>query len=450
MNLSAPLETVISDIMITMSLKLTSYKGTRDLYPADMAERDYIFSGWRKVVQGYGYEEYMAPLLEPIDVYAAKSGEEIVNEQTYSFTDRGGRQMVIRPEMTPSVARMVAARRQELPMPARLFSIANFMRYERPQHGREREFWQLNVDLFGVANIWADLEMVCLAYDILRAFRAEDDMFTIRLGDRRLTNYLMTDYLGLDTERTGRTIKLLDRKNKLTDEQFQAQAQEILGDDEAVSKLDRLMTVQSLSDLPDRIKHDQVIEPLTGLLAELKSRGINNARYDITLMRGFDYYTGIVFEIFDEAPQNKRALFGGGRYDGLVEQFGVEPLPVVGFAPGETMFREFLLAHDLMPDFSDQLGATVVILPMSDDECIRRAMVVADRLRAESVRSVAVDATQRKLDKKTKAAIKAGAKWLVYIGEQELADGRVVLKRVATGEQTELELAEAIKAVKNN
>ena len=335
-------------------------------------------------------------------------------------------------------------------MPARLFSIANFMRYERPQHGREREFWQLNVDLFGVANIWADLEMVCLAYDILRAFRAKDDMFTIRLGDRRLTNYLMTDYLGLDTERTGRTIKLLDRKNKLTDEQFQAQAQEILGDDEAVSKLDRLMTVQSLSDLPDRIRHDRIIEPLTGLLAELKGRGINNARYDITLMRGFDYYTGIVFEIFDEAPQNKRALFGGGRYDGLVEQFGVESLPVVGFAPGETMFREFLLAHDLMPDFSDQLGATVVILPMSDDECVRRAMIVADRLRAESVRSVAVDTTQRKLDKKTKAAIKAGAKWLVYIGEQELADGRVVLKRVATGEQTELELAEAIKAVKNN
>ena len=123
---------------------------------------------------------------------------------------------------------------------------------------------------------------------------------------------------------------------------------------------------------------------------------------------------------------------------------------MVGFAPGETMFREFLLAHDLMPDFSDQLGVIVAILPMSDDECIRRAMVVADRLRAESVRSVAVDVTQRKLDKKTKAAIKAGAKWLVYIGEQELTDGRVVLKRVATGEQTELELAEAIKAVKNN
>ena len=210
------------------------------------------------------------------------------------------------------------------------------------------------------------------------------------------------------------------------------------------------MAVQSLSDLPDRIRHDRVVEPLTGLLAELKGRGINNARYDITLMRGFDYYTGIVFEIFDEAPQNKRALFGGGRYDGLVEQFGVESLPVIGFAPGETMFREFLLAHKLMPDFSDQLGATVVILPMSDDECVRRAMVVADRLRAESIRSVAVDTTQRKLDKKTKAAIKAGAKWLVYIGEQELADGRVVLKRVATGEQTELELAEAVKAVKNN
>ena len=192
-----------------MSLNLSSYKGTRDLYPVDMMQRNYIFDGWRNVVEQYGYQEYMAPLLEPIDIYAAKSGEEIVNEQTYSFQDRGGRQMVIRPEMTPSITRMVAARRQEMPMPARLYSIANFMRYERPQHGREREFVQLNFDLFGIDNIYAELEIINMSHDVLTCFGATQDMFTIKVNDRQLTNFIMRDYLGLDEERTNRMMSAL-------------------------------------------------------------------------------------------------------------------------------------------------------------------------------------------------------------------------------------------------
>ena len=163
-------------------MKLTSYKGTRDLYPVDMAERRYIFDGWRVIATRYGYKEYMAPLLEPVEIYAAKSGAEIVNEQTYSFTDRGGRQMVIRPEMTPSITRMVAARRQEMSMPARLYSIANFMRYERPQHGREREFWQLNLDVFGIDNIYAELEIINMSWDVLGYFDPNITVTTIQDG----------------------------------------------------------------------------------------------------------------------------------------------------------------------------------------------------------------------------------------------------------------------------
>jgi histidyl-tRNA synthetase len=162
------------------------YKGTRDYYPEDKRVQNYIFNTWRKVVESYGYQEYGTPLLEPLEVYMAKSGEELAGEQTYAFTDRGERTVAIRPEMTPSVSRLVAGRRQELAYPARLFSIANFMRYERPQRGREREFWQLNADMFGAEGPAADAEIIILAHDIMEAFGAKDDMYVVRVNDRNL------------------------------------------------------------------------------------------------------------------------------------------------------------------------------------------------------------------------------------------------------------------------
>lgn len=417
-----------------MSLNLSSYKGTRDLYPVDMMQRNYIFDGWRNVVEQYGYQEYMAPLLEPIDIYAAKSGEEIVNEQTYSFQDRGGRQMVIRPEMTPSITRMVAARRQEMPMPARLYSIANFMRYERPQHGREREFVQLNFDLFGIDNIYAELEIINMSHDVLTCFGATQDMFTIKVNDRQLTNFIMRDYLGLDEECTNRMIKLLDRFDKLPREAFDEAALEILGDDDKMAKLNAVISSVTIDDLPKEVRGSEVVKPLVELLDKLHQRGLMNIVYDVRLMRGFDYYTGIVFEAFDESPLNRRAMFGGGRYDGLVEMFGVESLPVVGVAPGETMVREFLLAHDLMPDFTSVCGPDVTILPLGDDKVNTAASDLAAEVR-EAGLTVAVDYTSRKLDKKTKVAVKNSSRMAVYLGDDEIESGEITVKNLATGEQ---------------
>ena len=420
-----------------MSLKLSSYKGTRDLYPGDMRLRNYIFNGWRQVAEKYGYQEYMAPLLEPLDVYAAKSGEEIVNDQTYSFMDRGGRQMVIRPEMTPSITRMVAARRQEMPMPARLYSIANFMRYERPQHGREREFWQLNLDVFGIANTYAELEIINMSHDILTHFGATDDMFTIRVNDRRLTDFIMRNYLGLSDDKTTRMIKLLDRYDKLPSEVFHSEACKILDGDE--TQLGRLMDViqsEQLDDLPSEISDNEITRPLRELLDKLHQRGLDNVYYNVRLMRGFDYYTGIVFEAFDEAPENRRAMFGGGRYDGLVGLFGVEPLPVVGVAPGETTFMEFLSSHNLLPDLTNDGGSTVTILPMSTDEN-DYASLLADQLRQAGI-ITSVDYTDRKLDKKTKVAVKNGAHYVIYVGQDEVAANTVPVKDLSSGQQVKM------------
>src|SRR3990167_8055548 len=180
------------------SLSSQGYKGTRDYYPEDKRIQNYIFNIWKKTAESFGYEEYGAPLLEPLEVYAAKSGNELANEQTYSFIDRGDRRVAIRPEMTPSISRMVAARRQEMAYPARLYNISNYMRYERPQRGREREFWQLNADIFGAEGVVADAEIIGLCYEIMKTFGATEKMFAIRINNRKLIDTMMSSYLELD------------------------------------------------------------------------------------------------------------------------------------------------------------------------------------------------------------------------------------------------------------
>lgn len=424
-----------------MSLSTSSYKGTRDLYPEDMRVRNYIFSKWRQVVESFGYEEYDAPMLEPLELYAAKSGQEIVNDQTYRFTDRGEREVAIRPEMTPSVARMVAARRQEIALPARLYSISNFMRYERPQKGREREFWQLNFDLFGVEGIKADIEILSLSSAVVKSFNATDDMFTIRISDRQWIDFVMRSYLGLDETRSLAMVKLFDRFEKMDRSSFNEQAADIFGADDATDGINKInsLLVSNIEDLPAEVRGAEFAS-IRVVIEELAKRGVTNVTFDPTLMRGFDYYTGIVFEIFDEAPENRRAMFGGGRYDGLVGLFGVEDLPVVGAAPGETMFVEFLTAHDLLPNLQPTPQVTVLELGDADSSS------VVTELRTNGIR-VTVDFTNRKLDRKIKAAVKAGVPYVMFVGNDELTSGNFPLKNLVNGEQNTLDLEQIIVTV---
>jgi histidyl-tRNA synthetase len=347
------------------TLSSQPYKGTRDYYPADKRVQNYIFSTWRSVVESHGYEEYGAPLIEPLEVYTAKSGQELASEQTYSFTDRGGRIVAIRPEMTPSISRMVAARRQELGYPARLYSIANFMRYERPQRGREREFWQLNADLFGVEGALAEAEMISLAYELVTAFGATDQMFSIRINNRKLINFMMAHYLELDAIQAELMIKLFDKKSKISHEEFRDQAIEIFGEQKASEGLQKIATLlhaKNMGDLPEELASSSAVAEVQKLFTQLDQAGIKNALFDITLMRGLDYYTGTVFEVFDTHPENNRSMFGGGRYDGLVGLFGADSVPTVGMAPGATTFQNFLEAHQLLPELTSTTEVGVVVL----------------------------------------------------------------------------------------
>ncbi len=423
------------------------YKGTRDYYPDDMRVRNYIFSTWRKTVERFGYEEYAAPMLEPLEVYTAKSGQELASEQTYAFTDRGGRTVAIRPEMTPSISRMVAARRQELGYPARLYSIANFMRYERPQRGREREFWQLNVDVFGVDSARAEAEIITLGDQIMKAFGATDDMYTIRVNNRKLINVMMAQYLGLDTVQAQLMIKLFDRKNKISTEDFRDQAIEIFGRDMAedgLKKLSQILSAKTMADLPQEILDSSVVAEVRDLFTQLERAGVKSVRFDITLMRGLDYYTGTVFEVFDNHPDNSRSMFGGGRYDGLVGLFGAEPLSAVGMAPGLTVTELFLKSHELLPQFTSTTEVYAVVLGDVYDD----AQAFAAKLRDEGV-NVELDITDRKLDKQIKTAVKKQIPYIVFIGENELKSGQYAFKTVASAEEQKLSLERIVAAVKD-
>lgn len=427
------------------SLNSEPYKGTRDYYPEDMRVRRYIFNTWRKVVEGYGYEAYDAPLIEPLEVYAAKSGQELVSEQTYQFVDRGDRQVAIRPEMTPSVSRMIAARRQEIAYPARWYSIAQFMRYERPQRGREREFWQLNLDIFGVDNILAEAEIVSIGADLMKAFGATDDMYIIKINNRRVINVMMAQYLELDAIQAQLMTKLFDRKNKIAPEAFRDQAIEIFGDDsakEGLQKIARILAAKTMADLPETIRDSQAVREVQELFTHLERAGIKNATFDITLMRGLDYYTGTVFEFFDTHPENNRALFGGGRYDGLVGLFGAEQISAVGMAPGLTMTQLFLETHKLLPDLSPRTEIYMIIL----GEATRGALKLARKLRGEGLR-VETDISVRKLDKQLKTAIKKNIPYIMFVGEDELKDEVYNFKDTSTATEEKLSFERIVSKV---
>lgn len=429
-----------------MALSTQPYRGARDFYPEDKRLQKYIFGVWRRVVESFGYQEYDAPVVEPLDLYLAKTSEEIVSQQTFAFTDRGGRSVTLRPEMTPTVSRMVAGKRQELSYPLRWYSIPNLWRYERPQAGRLREHWQLNVDLFGIAGIEADHEMILIADSLMKAYGAHSDMYEIRLSSRMLINWLLMEYLRLDYPQAIAMMRLIDNMHKMPLHQFEEMASAMLTpaqNQAGIAKhLLELLKVKTLENLPPVTQAHPAVGELHKLLGLLKASGVSNAVFDITLMRGFDYYTNIVFEVFDKHPNNNRAMAGGGRYDGLVAQFGVEPVPTVGFAVGDVTMQNFLTVHKLLPELAPETDAAAILI----GDVYEPAQKILAELRREGLR-LAVDSTGRKLDAQIKNAVKAGAPYALFIGEQELETKRFKLKNLETGQEEELSLERVVSTL---
>ncbi len=393
-------------------LSTDAYKGTRDFYPEDMAVRRYIERIWGETAEKFGYARYDASVLEPAELYKSKGGdnEELVNEQTYTFIDRGEREVTLRPEMTPTAARMIAARRRELSFPVRWYAIPNLFRYERPQRGRLREHWQFNCDLFGVTDYAADVEVITLAYETLISFGAKPEMFEIRISDRA--------WIKEQFERAGQSeaqirdlFLLLDRKDKI--DNFDAELLRIAG------KPIELEILPPPGSSLERVMHG---------LAEL---GISNVRISPETVRGFSYYTGTIFEFFDTDPLNNRSIAGGGRYDNLTGLFGGDPIPGVGFGMGDVTLQDFLRTHLILP--RTETVPTVAIIPMDTAHSIE-AEKIARELRAADV-SATIDLSEKKLAKKIGDASDRGIPYVLVVGEEEVTSGTYVLKNLVTREE---------------
>lgn len=411
-----------------MALSTANYKGTRDFYPEDKLVQNYIFSVFKSTAEMYGYKQYDAPMLESLDLYRAKSGQEIVNEQTYSFIDRGNREVVIRPEMTPSVSRMVAKKRHLLNYPLRLYSIPNLWRYERSQRGRFREHWQLNVDMFGLAGIEGETELLLMVNRLFKNFGATQKMYQIHITSRKLMDYLCGEILKLNPEETVKLVKLLDKKNKLTEAEFEQELS-------TIHKIDNHKTVydflnMNLSDpMSEFVNHPSILE-MRQLLSELNLLGINNVTFNPGIMRGFDYYTDIVFEVVDLDKENNRSMMGGGRYDGLVGLFGVDNLPVVGFGLGDVTMENFLISHNLMPELT--FPTKLAVLSISNNRVELNKFI--ELLRSKNI-NVTSELSDKKITSKIKWAEKEGAKYIIVVGDKELESNSYTVKDLETGNE---------------
>lgn len=414
-----------------MSVSTQPIKGARDFYPEDMRLQNYIFDVWRHVCQLFGYEEYDAPILESTELYLNKGNQEIIDEQTYTFKDRGDRSLTVRTEMTPSVSRMVAARRQELAYPQRLFSMPQCWRYERMQRGRGREFYQLNADVFGLEGLPGDQEVIELSDAVMQKFGAQRSMYQIKINSRKLMDDLLNDVIGLNETQTQSMRALIDKKAKVEPAEFTAKLDAILSPTQREAgkgqQLLDFLDNKNLANIPKQLKTHESVSDLQKLITNLKDGGITNAVYDPSLMRGFDYYTDIAFEVFDTDPENNRSMFGGGRYEGLVGMFGVAGLTAVGFGMGDITLKNFLEAHGLMPDLKPTTELYVLGL-------CQGASKIVQELRQMNIK-VAFDNTGRKLDKQLKSAAKLGIRYVLFVGDKELKDEQFTLKDLKTGDQ---------------
>jgi histidyl-tRNA synthetase len=398
-----------------MSISLEPYKGVRDFYPEERFVRNYIFYTWQKAVESFGYERYDASVLEPLDLYKAKTSEEIVNNEIYSFIDRGEREVALRPEMTPTVARMVAAKAQELPVPIRWYSIPNVFRYEKPQRGRLREHWQLNVDLFGANGISAD------------------EHFEIRINSRKLLEDAYVAF-GVAEDKKQAVSRIIDKKEKISADSFREALREIMGEagDEFAALLD------NTEGFFEKFGEAESAKELKQVIDSLWQKGVKNVVFSPTLTRGFDYYTGMVFEIFDTNPENSRSIFGGGRYDKLVGQLSGREMSAIGFGLGDVTMQDFLATHNLLPQY---VSATQLWIAIAPDTDMNEVEKLATELREKGL-NVGIDISGKKLPDQLKSLDKRKIPYVIIVGPEELKSGKFKVRNAATREEKEVSLSE--------
>jgi len=423
-------------------MSLDALPGFREFYPSELAERNFIIGTWREVARRYAFVEYDGPPLEPLELYTRKSGEEIVG-QLYAFTDKGSREVSLRPEMTPTLARMVAAKANALRKPVRWFSVPQLFRYERKQRGRLREHFQLNVDIIGEPDVTADAELLSVAIDIMRAFGLTATDVRARVSDRRLLRGLLV-LTGITEDMLPAVYAVVDKIDREPRASLEAKLRAAGLHNVFIGRVFEVMKHPDLATLRERygdvpeLRED--FTRLTRYFEYLDALGVGDwVEFDLSIVRGLAYYTGIVFELFD-AKRELRAICGGGRYDSLLKQLGGTDLPALGFGMGDVVLGELLRARGRLPDTAPTVDVWVAY---GDAALLTEAMRIARRLR-ERGRSVEYALGGQQLSRQLKAADAAGAREALVLQPADLARGEAVVRRLADGTETRVRLDEWI------
>lgn len=414
---------------------IQAVKGTREFYPEEMALRNFINEKAAAAAQSFGYQEWDAPFLETIDLYAAKSGEELVKEQSFVFNDRGGDPVTLRPELTPSLARMIAARQGQLAFPVRWWSFGPFWRYERPQKGRSREFFQWNIDMLGVSSPEADAELIAIAATFLKSVGLTPGMATIFVNNRRLMD-AQFDALGITPENRLAVSGMVDRRPKMTPQAWDAYT---LENGLMQEQLDGLKKVLDNYDLW------QTSDELVRLFKALEALGVKEyVKFDPNIMRGLLYYTGTVFEAFDLSGSVRRAILGGGRYDNLLADVGGDPLSGVGFAMGDVVIGIILQEKGLVPAFVP--SPAPVLVTIFDESLWMNSFELAADLRAAGLQVLSYP-EPAKLPKQFKFADRMGIQVVTVIGPDEASAGQVTVKNLQNGTQETIERKQVARTI---
>ncbi len=413
--------------------------GFRDFYPDELALRTHIFTTWRRVAARYGFEEYDGPPLEPLDLYTQKSGEEIVG-QLYEFTDKGDRHVALRPEMTPTLARMVGARAQALKKPIRWFSIPQLFRYERQQRGRLREHFQLNMDLIGEAGPLADAELMAAAVDIMRAFGLGPGDVKLRISDRRVLRALLLGR-GIPEAQLPAAFAVIDKSERVPKEALPevfAKAGIAPAEMAIVVEVANLRSIEQVTAALAKVKDGEAAgEPLREAIAALDAMGLGEfVQVDLTIVRGLAYYTGIVFELFD-AGKSLRAICGGGRFDGLLKALGGVDLPALGFGMGDVVLGELLRERKVVVEAPSRLDAFLVAVGSED---IPAVLKLAHELRDRGV-GVEYGLRHAALRKQMELASARSAPRAIIIGPDERKAGEVVVRDLKGGAEERVPMA---------
>ncbi|RLF80526.1 histidine--tRNA ligase [Thermococci archaeon] len=429
--------------------RIQRVKGTRDLLPEDMAKRRYVFERIREVFEAYGFKEILTPTFEYTKLFELRSGEEVV-EQLYAFEDKGGRNISLRPDLTSSVARLFVNSFQTAPKPIRWYYIANMFRYEEPQSGRLREFWQAGVELIGSQNIEADAEVIALLVESYINTGLKE--FTVNIGDRVLLDEFakmlgVKDDIGL--------MRLIDKKDKMTQEEFIENLKDFGLSEKDIEKVFALIELKGKPDdvLPKAYElfesktAREELEKIEELFELLKAYGVEDyALIDFGIARGFDYYTSIVFEAIAPNELGIGSIGGGGRYDNLIEVFGGKPTPATGFAIGIERLIPILESKGLLPDF--KVGSDVFIAYIGKElEIKKKAIEITQMLRKAKIRAE-YDIQGRKLSKALNYANSIGTKVVIILGKKDLAEGKVTIRDMESGEQIAVPIKKAVEEVK--